>query len=78
MSACSDLNMGSNKSVKVKMMPKKMDKKKKAEVHEDLEGFDIKIDPFGQMQTNVSIEELNRFLNRNVTDKKLEDRSQEE
>ncbi len=59
-------------------MPKKLDKKTKAEVHEELEGFDIKIDPFGQMQTNVSIDELNKFLNRNVQDKKLTDRDEEE
>lgn len=59
-------------------MPKKLDKKKQAEVHEDLRGFDIKIDPFGQMKTNVSIEELNQFLNKNVKDKKLDDREEEE
>ena len=62
-------------------MPKKMDKKKKAEVHEDLEGFDIKIDPFGQMQTNFSIDKLNKFLDKNVNDKKFgnaEDHLEEE
>ena len=55
-----------------------MDDKKKAEVHRDLEGFDIKIDPFGQMSTNVSIEQLNQFLNKKVKDKKLPDSKNEE
>lgn len=59
-------------------MPKESNKNKKAEVHKDLEGFDIKIDPFGQMKTNVSIEELNAFLNKKVHDKKLLDHAHEE
>lgn len=52
-------------------MPKKLTNKKKAEVHEDLEGFDIQIDPFGQMKSNINIDKLNKFLNENVEDKKL-------
>lgn len=52
-------------------MPKKMKKKGKPIVHEELEGFDIKINEFGQIQGNFEIEELNQFLNKNVVDKKL-------
>ena len=37
----------------------------KPRVHKDLEGFDIQINSFG---------EINEFLNRNVDDKKLRDR----
>lgn len=57
-------------------MPKKMKKKGKPIVHEDLEGFDIKVNEFGQIQGNFKIDELNEFLNKNVEDKKL--RSSEE
>lgn len=52
-------------------MPKKMNQKEKAEVHEELEGFDIKIDPFGKMESNFSIDRLNDFLDEKVEDKKL-------
>ena len=52
-------------------MPKKMSKKGQAEVHKDLEGFNIKIDPFGKLRTNFEIDRLNEFLNENIEDKKL-------
>lgn len=53
-----------------------MKKKGKPSVHEELKGFDIKIDSFGEMKTSFSIDKLNDFLNENVDDKKL--KSQEE
>jgi methionyl-tRNA synthetase len=59
-------------------MPKKLTDKKKAEVHEELEGFDISVDPFGKMTSNIRIEELNKFLNKNVEDKKLAHFKEEE
>lgn len=52
-------------------MPKKMKKKGKPTVHEDLSGFDIKIDSFGELQSNFDIDKINEFLNENVDDKKL-------
>lgn len=57
-------------------MSKKKDKeeKKKPKVHKELEGFDIKIDTFGELKSNLSIDEINKFLNREVEDKKLKDR----
>ena len=58
-------------------MPKKMKKKGKPSVHEELKGFDIKIDSFGEMKTSFSIEKLNEFLNENVEDKKLKSREEE-
>ncbi len=58
-------------------MPKKMKKKGKPSVHEELKGFDIKIDSFGEMKTSFSIEKLNDFLNENVEDKKLKSREEE-
>jgi len=41
------------------------------EVHEDLQGFDIKINKLGEIKGNFDIDTLNAFLNREVEDKKL-------
>ena len=54
-------------------MPKKMKKKGKPIVHEELDGFNIKINEFGEMETTVPIDQLNNFLNDKVEDKKLND-----
>jgi len=57
------------------------DKKKpkdKPQLHEDLEGFDIHINEFGEIVSNRPIEKLNDFLDENVVDKKLVDRKKEE
>ncbi len=48
-----------------------MKKEGKPSVHEELNGFDIKIDTFGEMKTNFDIDKLNNFLDANVQDKKL-------
>ncbi|MCB0619027.1 MAG: hypothetical protein KDC43_00860 [Saprospiraceae bacterium] len=56
-------------------MPKKKPKKGQPEVHDDLKGFDIRINEFGEIISNFEIEELNTFLNEQVDDKKLRDRS---
>lgn len=55
-------------------MPKKKPKKGKPEVHDDLKGFDIKINEFGEIISNVKVDKLNEFLDENVEDKKLVDR----
>jgi hypothetical protein len=52
----------------------KSDKKPKPRVHKELSGFDIKIDQFGEIQSNMNIEKINEFLNQNVEDKKLAER----
>lgn len=57
-------------------MPKK--KQNKPNVHENLEGFDIKINSFGVMETSFQIDKLNDFLDKNVEDKKLIAKSEEE
>jgi hypothetical protein len=44
-------------------MPKKFKKKNEADVHKELKGFEIKINSFGEMETNYSIDKLNDFLN---------------
>lgn len=54
---------------------KKTDKKKEAGVHEELKGLDLKINEFGEVIGNTDIEDINKFLNKHVSDKKLEDRS---
>jgi len=60
------------------MAKKKADKgnsedkpEKKARVHPELEGFEIKINPLGDISSNFNIDQLNQFLDRNVSDKKL-------
>ncbi|CAA6810806.1 MAG: Unknown protein [uncultured Aureispira sp.] len=42
--------------------------------HEDLKGFDISINEFGEIISSYSVDKLNGFLNDNVEDKKLKDR----
>ena len=54
---------------------KKEDKEKpKPKVHKELQGFDVTIDSFGEIRTNMDIEKINQFLNQNVDDKKLAER----
>ena len=50
---------------------KKDQEPKKPKVHKDLEGFEIKVNPLGEITSNYNIEQLNEFLNKNVRDKKL-------
>ena len=56
-------------------MPKKKPLRGIPEVHKDLTGFNIKVNEFGQIITNVKVDKLNNFLNENVADKKLVDRT---
>lgn len=55
-------------------MPKKKPTKGNPEVHDDLKGFDIKINEFGEITSNIKVDKLNEFLDENVEDKKLVDR----
>ena len=57
-------------------MAKKKKKKqdKEPDIHENLEGFEININEFGQIETSYKIDRVNEFLNKNVEDKKLVDR----
>ena len=47
---------------------------KKARVHKDLEGFEIGVNPLGEITSNYSIEQINQFLGRHVRDKKIVNR----
>ena len=49
-------------------------KEKQAKTHNDLKGFDIKINEFGEIVSSYSVDKLNEFLDENVEDKKLKDR----
>ena len=58
-------------------MARKKDKnqeEEKPKVNAELDGFDIKIDSFGEIQSSLPIDKINEFLNKNVDDKKLRDR----
>ena len=57
-------------------MPKNKKKGKSAEVHQDLTGFDIRINEFGEIVSSKKVDELNAFLNENVEDKKLRERKE--
>lgn len=46
----------------------------KPRVHKELNGFDIRINSFGEITSTVDIDKINEFLNKNVNDKKLRDR----
>jgi hypothetical protein len=51
-------------------MPKKFEKKSKADVHDELKGFEIKINEFGEMESTMSIDKLNAFLNEKLSSEK--------
>ena len=40
--------------------------------NENLKGFDIKVNEFGEIVTSHKIDQINEFLDENVKDKKLE------
>lgn len=46
-------------------------KKKKPTVNSKLDGFEIQIDTFGEIKSNLEIDKINQFLNEEVEDKKL-------
>ena len=47
--------------------------KTKEKSSEKLEDFNIEINEFGEIVTNTSVEKLNKFLDKNLEDKKLKD-----
>lgn len=57
--------------------PRKTAKKEGEEepkLHPDLQGFNISLDPFGRVSTNMNLENVNAFLNENLKDRKLEEK----
>jgi hypothetical protein len=53
-------------------MTKRKKEKKRKPVHEDLEGFEISVNPFGELESSLDIDKINTFLNENLEDKKLQ------
>ncbi|MFM7488421.1 MAG: hypothetical protein ACKO13_16030 [Cytophagales bacterium] len=59
-------------------MSKKENKPSKPRVHKELNGFEVSVNQFGELQSNMSIEKINTFLNKNVDDKKLLEKEEKE
>ena len=59
-------------------MPKKKPKKGNPEVHDELKGFDIKINEFGEIVSSFNVDKINEFLDENVEDKKLIEKMEKE
>ena len=59
-------------------MGRKKKKSEKPEIHQELKGFDIFINEFGELKSNLNIDKLNDFLNENVDDKKLREQSDDD
>lgn len=53
----------------------KKKEKDEPKVHEELKGFNIEINSFGEIISSMNIDKINAFLDDNVSDKKLEDKS---
>ena len=60
------------------MKKKKTKEEKPAKVNPELQGLNIRVNEFGEIISNVSVEKLNDFLDRNVIDKKLEEKKETE
>lgn len=60
------------------MAKKKKTSEKKARVHKDLDGFEIKVNPLGEITSNFDIDTINKFLDKNVYDKKLVKKEEDE
>ena len=52
-------------------MDKKHPKKDRKNFHDELEGFDIRVNAFGELESSFDIDKINAFLNEKVDDKKL-------
>ncbi len=62
----------------IHMAKKKDETPKNPKVHEELKGFDIKINEFGEIKSSLNIDKLNKFLDDNVEDKKLKEKYEKE
>ena len=60
------------------MAKKKNQNEESPKVHDELKGFDIKINEFGEISSNLNIDKLNKFLDDNVEDKKLKEKYEKE
>ena len=60
------------------MAKKKDSSKESPKVHDELKGFDIKINEFGEISSSMEVDKLNKFLDENVEDKKLKEKQDKE
>jgi hypothetical protein len=51
-------------------------KKAKPRVHKDLSGLELTVNQFGEINSNMDIEKINSFLDKNLDDKKLLEREE--
>ena len=51
--------------------PKRAKRRQLPDVHPDLEGFDVRLNAFGEVDMTIPIDRLNDFLDREVDDPKL-------
>ena len=49
----------------------------KAKAHPELGIFDVSVTKFGEIEGSMSIDKINKFLDRNVKDKKLRQKQSE-
>ena len=47
-------------------------------VHNEIKGYDIKINEFGQITSSFNVDDINKFLDENVEDKKLKEKHDKE
>ncbi len=59
-------------------MAKKKSDVDKSNTNKELDGFEVKINEFGEIITNYNVDKVNDFLDEHVDDKKLKDRPTEE
>lgn len=57
------------------MSDKKENPSEKESLENGLKSFSININEFGEIKSSLQIENLNRFLDENLEDKKLKDRN---
>ena len=50
-------------------MPKRKPQSGLPQVHKDLKGYNLEIDAFGEVRSNISTERINDFLNSITNDK---------
>ena len=68
--------IGRNFSFHIMPRKKKKDldpKPSRKPFHDKLEGFDIKVNTFGEIKTSFDIDKINKFLDEEVEDKKIDD-----
>jgi hypothetical protein len=52
-------------------MSKKKNKKEKPQINKALDGYEIGVNTFGEIKSNLNVEDINEFLNKELDDKKL-------